>query len=114
MISIASGTSKGAHVVAWFLEKGFWPTAILHQCDNRRCVTVAHMTDGTKGLNNKDTARKRRYRYGTNHHNGKLSDRAVQEVRDRRAKGALLRELATEFGVSQALISQICLGRARS
>lgn len=112
-ISISSGTSRGAHVVAWFLEHGWWPRAILHRCDNRRCVTVAHMREGTKGDNNRDTAAKRRYHYGTNHHNGKLSDAAVSEIRQRRAAGEKLKMLASEFDVSEALISQIALGRAR-
>ena len=112
-ISIASGTSRGAHVVRWFLEHGWWPRAILHSCDNRRCVTLAHLSEGTKGDNNRDTARKRRYHYGTNHHNGKLSDTMVSEIRQRREAGAKLKTLADEYGVSQALISQIALGRAR-
>lgn len=113
-ISIASGTSRGAHVVAWFLEHGWWPRAILHSCDNRRCVTVAHMREGTKGDNNRDTAAKRRYHYGTNHHNGKLSDRAVREIRTRLARGETGAVLAREFDVSQALVSQIKLGKVRT
>lgn len=111
-ISIASGMSRGAHVVAWFLEKGEWPQAILHRCDNRLCVTVGHMREGTKGDNNRDTAAKRRYHYGLRHHNGKLSDAQVVEIR-RRRPNEKLKVLAQEYGVSQALISQICLGKVR-
>jgi hypothetical protein len=113
MISIASGTSKGAHVVAWFLEYGWWPRAILHRCDNRKCVTVAHMTEGTKGDNNRDTAAKRRYHYAEAHHNGKLTDMQVTDIRDRRAAGEKGSALASEFGVSQSLISQIVLSKVR-
>lgn len=113
-ISVASGTSRGAHVVAWFLEHGWWPRAILHRCDNRECVTVAHMREGTKGDNNRDTAAKRRYHYGTAHHNGKLSDAQVSAIRIRRAAGEKLKPLASEFGVSQALVSSICRGKARA
>lgn len=112
-ISIASGISKGAHVVAWYLETGEWPVAILHECDNRLCVNTRHMRNGTKGENNKDTAKKRRYHYGTNHHNGKLSDRAVTEIRARRAAGEKLSALAKDFDVSESLISQIYLRRLR-
>lgn len=112
-ISIATGISRGAHVVAWFLATGTWPTAILHSCDNRRCVAVAHMTEGTKGDNNRDTSKKRRFHYATNHHNGVLADEQVREIRARRAAGEKGRDLAQEFGVSQALISQICLGQVR-
>lgn len=113
-ISIASGTSRGAHVVAWFLEKGWWPEAILHSCDNRKCVTIEHLSEGSKGDNNRDTSRKRRYHYGTNHHNGKLSERAVSEIRERLARGETGAALAREFDVSQALVSQIKLGKVRN
>lgn len=113
-ISIASGTSRGAHVVAWFLEHGWWPRTILHRCDNRRCVTVGHMREGTKGDNNRDTAAKRRYHYGRAHHNGKLSDRQVAEIRARRAAGERGSDLAKEFGVSEALISRIHLKQVRN
>lgn len=113
-ISVASGISRGAHVVAWFLSKGWWPRATLHKCDNRKCVTVEHLREGTKGDNNRDTSAKRRYHYGTAHHNGKLSDTQVAQIRDRRAAGEKLRVLADEFGVSQALVSQIARGKVRN
>lgn len=112
-ISIASGTSRGAHVVAWFLAHGWWPRAILHECDNRLCVTVAHMREGTKGDNNRDTAQKRRYHYGVDHHNGKLSSAQVLEIRHRLSNGERGRHVAAEFGVSEALVSQIKLGKVR-
>lgn len=112
-ISIASGTSRGAHVVAWFLEKGWWPRAILHRCDNRKCVTVEHMVEGSKGNNNRDTAAKRRFHYGRAHHNGKLSTEAVSAIRSRRAAGEKLKTLADEFGVSMTLVSQVARGLAR-
>lgn len=113
MISIASGTSKGAHAVAWFLEKGWWPRAILHECDNRKCVTTAHMREGTKGDNNRDTAAKRRYHYGTSHHNGKLTDEQATEIIQRRRAGEKLRVLAEEFGVTQTLVCQLAKGQVR-
>ena len=112
-ISIASGISRGAHVVAWYLEKGYWPTAILHSCDNRKCVTVAHMQEGTKGDNNRDTSAKRRFHYATDHHNGVLTDQEVREIYARRVAGELGRELANEFGVSEAHISKIYLRQVR-
>lgn len=113
MLSVASGISRLVHHVAWFLRYGRWPSpAILHECDVRLCVNTDHMREGTKGDNNRDTAAKRRYHYGTNHHNGKLSDAQVAEIR-RRRKTETGRALAAEFGVSEALISQIHLERVR-
>lgn len=103
--------------MAWFLEKGVWPTAILlHQCDNKLCTTVDHLNEGTHKQNAKEAADRglKVHKYGLDHHNGKIPDSALPSIRRRRSDGTTLRELATEYGVSQALISQICRGRARN
>lgn len=114
MISIATGVSRSTHRVSWFLHYGRWPEkALLHSCDNRLCVNIEHLREGTKGDNNRDTAAKRRFHYGTDHHNGKLSDAQVVELRRRRDAGETLWALADYFGVSQALVSQIARGKAR-
>lgn len=112
-ISVAAGKSRGAHVVAWFLCYGYWPEAILHSCDNRRCVTIEHLSEGSKGDNNRDTAAKRRFHYAENHHNGKLTDTQVREIRKRRRQGERGVDIAHEFGVSQSLVSQIYLNKVR-
>lgn len=115
-ISIATGISKGAHVVSWFLEKGEWPKqCLLHQCDNKLCTTIEHLNEGTHKQNAKEAIERglKVHKYGLDHHNGKLSDKQVAEIRRRRAAGEKLKPLAKEFKVSEALISQIATGKAR-
>ena len=100
--------------MAWFLDTGEWPTAILHECDNRKCTTVAHMIDGTKALNNKDTAKKRRYHYGEDHHKTTLANALLPIIKARRLRGEKLKDLAREFGTSETTVSRIARGRTRA
>ena len=43
----------------------------------------------------------------------KLTDEQVRLLRERRAKGASQYDLAEDFGVAQATVSQICSGARR-
>lgn len=54
--------SVRAHRFAWQLEKGPIPEglSVLHRCDNRRCVRVAHLFLGTALDNSLDMVRKGR------------------------------------------------------
>ena len=55
------GRTIQAHRVAFFLGHGRWPTPCgLHRCDNRACVRLGHLFEGTKGDNNRDRSRKGR------------------------------------------------------
>lgn len=45
--------------------------------------------------------------------NSKLSDAEVSEIRRKRIAGALLRELAAEYQVTESNISSICRGKSR-
>lgn len=48
---------------------------------------------------------------GTKSSQAKLDDEAVQVIRDERARGVPLKNLAARFGVSMAKISQVALGQ---
>lgn len=103
--------------MAWFLEKGVWPAGILlHQCDNKLCTTIEHLNEGTHKQNAKEAVERglKVHKYGLEHHNGKLSADHVAEIRKRLADGERGRHLAREFGVSEALVSQIKLRRVRA
>lgn len=50
--------------------------------------------------------------HGATHHNAKLTDDAVREIRRRRRDGALLRDLAALFGVGTSVVSAITRGEA--
>ena len=43
----SGGRQRGAHRVAWFLERGAWPVGFLrHTCQSKRCVNPRHLTLG--------------------------------------------------------------------
>lgn len=49
------GKTKLSSHVAWFLEHGYWPVDHLcHACDNKRCVNVYHLFEGTDEVNKYD------------------------------------------------------------
>jgi|SRR5580704_2479376 hypothetical protein len=51
-----------AHRAAFFLHHGRWPEpCALHRCDNRACVRMDHLFEGTKGDNARDAIQKQRF-----------------------------------------------------
>ena len=116
-ISIATGVSRGAHQVAWFLEHGEWPWPnALHDCDVKLCVNVAHLHEGTHKQNAKEAVERglKVHKYGIEHHNGKVRDEDLPVIRARRAAGEKLKPIAADYSCTVQLISQICCGRART
>lgn len=127
----------GAHVAAWELEHGPVPEGlcVLHECDVRRCVNVAHLFLGTKVDNNADrdakgrTARgdasgRRKYpnrwpdgdlcppeRKARGERQGlaKLTEEQVREIRRLRADGLGVQEIADRFAIRKTNVSAICL-----
>lgn len=116
-ISIATGISRGAHQVAWFLHYGRWarPNA-LHDCDVKLCVNVNHLHEGTAKDNAQEAIARglKVHKYALDHHNGKLSRDDVIDIRARLRAGELGSRLAQEYAVSQALISQIKHNKVRN
>lgn len=114
---------------------------VCHHCDVKRCCNPRHLFLGTAASNHDDSRRKDRHshgerhgsrtmpsrlprgeRHGRNtkpertargerHGSAKLSAAQVEEMRLLREGGALLRELATRYGVSVSLVGQICQGK---
>lgn len=111
------GETALAHRVAFLLSGGGEPEAVCHHCDSPPCCNPAHLFGGTRADNNLDMVRKGRSRLGTNlrrgsaHHQAKLNEAAVREIRTRYAKGVTSqRGLAAEHGVSQRTIVKIVNG----
>ncbi len=97
-----------AHHVAWEIANGPIPNGfcVLRKCDNSICVNVDHLFLGTRSDG--------RIAYGESHHASKLSTEQVRSIRERYALGGISQyTLAREFGVTQALISYIILGKGR-
>lgn len=103
--------TKKAH--RWGYEQRVGPIpeghGVLHRCDNRACQNDKHWFTGTAAVNMQDRDSKGRQAAGMRNGTAKLTDQQVREIRAR--KGALQRELAAEYGVSQVLISQILLSK---
>lgn len=98
-----------------------------HKCDNRACVRPAHLFSGTAKDNAQDKERKgrgnhpipkqkpqkiSRVRKGVNTWNAKLDDSKVIEIRKiLDSKTVSQYEIAIKFGVCQAVISGIKMGK---
>ncbi len=104
-----SKTCVGAHRFAWMLKHGPIPSGLFvcHHCDNRACCNPAHFFLGTQADNIRDAAAKGRMPHGANHHQSKLTDDIVREIRS--ATGSQ-RAIAVRFGVCKTTIGRIKRG----
>lgn len=105
--------------VAWEIAYGPVPDGlwVLHRCDNPACCRPNHLFLGTAAENSADMMAKGRRRGSTPrprpgelNHQAKLTEPQVIRIRRDRAGGRLLREVASEHGVSVSLVSMIVRG----
>jgi hypothetical protein len=99
----------GAHRVSYALFVGPVPAslAVLHRCDNRRCVNPGHLFLGTNTDNSFDMVAKDRQAKGEGVGTSKLTEQQVREARRLyhfRQRGSGTHALARRFGVSQSTI----------
>lgn len=100
---------------------------VCHNCDVRNCVNPDHLFVGTQKDNIADAMRKgrmacqrqgwagtRKNPLGSMNGLAKLTEESVHEVRRMRAMGATQQAIADKFGVSQASISSVLLGKTWS
>ena len=86
-----------AHVIAWELTYGPVPDGLVvcHHCDVPACVRPAHLFTGTRGDNIRDCRAKGRWHRptgtggvpGERHHNAKLTEALVRQLRTEAAQG---------------------------
>ena len=97
-----SGKMALAHKFSWERENGPVPRGlhVLHDCDNTLCVNSAHLYVGTNADNVRDKVERGRQP-------SKLTHDDVREIRARVATGELQREVATDFDLQQADVSNI-------
>ena len=110
---------EGAHRVSWAVTVGPIPDGmhVLHHCDNRLCVNVAHLYLGTDVENAADRVRRDRQSRGMPHaqpgesnKNSKLTAEEVMEIRALYAHPSgewSQRKLAKRFSVTQPQIGYI-------
>lgn len=112
------GKRVRAHRAAYELAFGGIPHGmyVCHRCDNTLCLNPSHLFAGTPQDNVADKMAKGRHSVAWGEKNGQstLTDKQVREIRKRLKAGALQREIASEFGISQPLVSMIKNGRTRN
>lgn len=93
--------------VAYEITNGPLPLGVeaRHTCDNPPCCNPAHLIPGTQAQNMADMVQRGRSP------KQKLTARDIRAIRRRRADGARVVDLATEYGVTPSNVSQITTGR---
>lgn len=80
---------------------------VLHKCDIRNCINPEHLFLGTKSENNTDCAKKGRRARGEKHHNSKLSNKSVSEIRKLLLSNISKAEIGRKYGVSRTAVYYI-------
>lgn len=107
------GRLVGAHELALSFtlgEKRLQGLDTCHSCDRPRCCNPGHLRFASRRSNVDDMVSRGRHRHGETHHHAVLTSAEVREMRERRANGALQRDLADDYGVSAAYVSDIVNG----
>ena len=103
------GAFARAHRVSYEINVGPIPEGmfVCHRCDNPACVRPDHLFVGTVQDNNADCRGKGRNNFGERNGQAKLDRRKVREIKKRVARGDILREIATDYGVARTTVSDI-------
>src|SRR6266702_3699968 len=103
------GRQRRAHRVAFFEAYGYWPNICRHTCDNRPCVNIDHLRDGTHADNARDRMERGRDRHphGEKHCRAKLTEIDVRQIRWLAQIGCIQRDIAEAYGVSKTTVNSI-------
>lgn len=112
----SSNRCMSAHRAAWCLYKDDIPYGedVLHRCDNPACVNPDHLFLGDHSDNMRDMVKKGRGNKvrGSHHHQSKLVESEVIQIRNLRKNGAFLRDVAAQFNISKSMVGNICSGKS--
>lgn len=107
-------TSVLAHRAAYFLVVGpLSDKCVCHTCDNPACCNPDHLFLADHAGNMADLKAKGRRKgvnCGSRNGRAKLSNQAAEEIREKRAGGAILKDIASAYGVGISTISRACRG----
>jgi hypothetical protein len=92
---------RRAHRWVFWKAHGIKPEVVMHLCDNRACLNLAHLKAGTQKENMADMHAKGR------HVGGILLESQTRAIRSRLALGQAQRLIARDLGVKQALVRQV-------
>ncbi len=104
------GKFVGAHVLAWFLTHGTWPTQyILHHCDTPPCCNPEHLFEGTAKDNAQDRDRKNRGNMwkisGEKNYAASVTNKQAEEIRLFYASGQYSQEaLGRMYNTSRKVV----------
>lgn len=110
----AGGRTRRAHRWIWERNHGCIPDGllVLHHCDNRMCVRLDHLFLGNHQDNATDASLKGRTARGERSGTAKITLEQANEIRTSYASRTVSqKKLAEKYGISQAAISGIVLGR---
>lgn len=82
---------------------------VLHSCDNPPCYNPDHLHIGTRAENNAERDQRGRHRplRGSENPKAKLSGARVRRIRRAAASGQRQRDIAEQFGITQAAVSLV-------
>jgi len=104
------GKNHQAHRVAYSFVHGEIPEGmkVLHNCDNRACISDEHLRLGTQQDNVSDMINKGRWNFrGNACRLSKLTELQVQTILLRLRNGEKQETIANDFGVTRQAISDI-------
>ena len=104
-----------AHRYSYELANGPIPEGMLicHHCDTPACVRDSHLFCGTDADNVADKVAKGRIPKGENHHNAKLTDDDVRQLRIDYANGVSTTTLSKKHGIHERTARKLAKGQRR-
>ena len=104
------GKTWRTHRLAWHLVYGDIPAGLhlLHHCDNRPCLEMTHLYLGTQADNMRDKSERfQGFSRVTDDQALEIADRYEHQHVRPRTPGNSCRELASEFGITEARVRKI-------